>query len=114
MNTLNYVNVNDVAEPAHLLLMNSGTVLVADRGLIESPTRPYELRKFAWRRVWRDGIYHYEVVVARRGTMRVFDATGDECGFAVCGTCPARGRNTDYLTDAQLAALSEQSVGRYA
>ena len=42
-----------------------------------------------WRRVYGDRLYHYELLVARKGITEVLDAYGDPCGFRVTGTARA-------------------------
>lgn len=70
-----------------------GTVIVAPAGLIEARVENDRLREIEahvcssdWKRVWRQGIYHYTLLVARKGITELKDIYGGIYGFAVNGT----------------------------
>lgn len=90
MNNLIYLPLSD----ADFSCVADGTVIVAEPAVFERRTEP-DARVLAaekaaehsdWRRVWRDGVYHYELLVARQGTREVLDAEGEPRGFTVVGT----------------------------
>jgi hypothetical protein len=89
MNTLKYITIDRVTKED----LPDGTVIVADPAIIEALFRDPRVKLAEqqaqspdWQRVWGDGVYHYELLVARRGTTTVLDANGDYCGFRVNGT----------------------------
>lgn len=77
-NTLRYVKLNDVTDE-----IEDGVVIVAHMADVEAGWP--EVRRAEqiagstnWRRSWNDGVYHYELLVARQGLTSDVDARGYE------------------------------------
>lgn len=90
MNTLKYISLENAVDGRNI---NDGSVIVAHAAQIErTPPAAVVLDAEAiaghkgWKKRWDDGVYHYELLVARQGVTELVDANGDPCGFRVNGT----------------------------
>lgn len=94
MNNLKYINL----QTAFNILksggsIENGTVVVAECGAIECVQKwdrvamiEAEAGSSDWNRSWGDGVYCYELLIARDGVQTIVDGNGNECGYRVVGT----------------------------
>ena len=94
-NNLKYVSFRDALDAiAAGERVEDGTIIRADTGLIESRDSKHEALDIIevhtaasdWQVVWGNGVYHYELLVARRGVTEIKDIYDSVCGFSVNGT----------------------------